>query len=79
MATISHPLLPKVKHPRPCFLSKFFRRFVSASIVRFVAAAFLATVFIPDSGDSGAPYFLHLAIPFFVVKGVQEVRQRAMP
>eukprot|EP00752_Nemacystus_decipiens_P003204 g2965.t1 len=38
----------------------------------FVSAAFLATVFIPDSGDSAAPYFLHLAVPFFIAKGVQE-------
>lgn len=40
---------------------------------RFVAATFLATALIPDSGDSPSPYFLHLAVPFFAVKGVQEV------
>ncbi|CAM9423153.1 unnamed protein product, partial [Hapterophycus canaliculatus] len=38
----------------------------------FVVAAFLATVLIPDSGDIPSPYFMHLAIPFFAVKGVQE-------
>lgn len=40
--------------------------------VGFVMAAFLSTAAIPDSGDSPAPYFLHLAIPFLVAKGLRE-------
>jgi len=41
--------------------------------VRFIAVMFLITGLIPDSGDSPAPYFMHLALPFFAVKGVHEV------
>ncbi|CAM9988100.1 unnamed protein product [Ascophyllum nodosum] len=40
--------------------------------VGFIAIAFLATAFIPDSVESPAPYFFHLAVPFFVVKGLHE-------
>lgn len=66
----SHPLLHRgSRNHGAILLSGVF----SAFFVRFVSAAFLATVFIPDSGDSGAPYFMHLAIPFFAVKGVREV------
>lgn len=43
---------------------------------RFVMAAFLSTAVIPDSGDSPTPYFLHLAIPFLVAKGLREVIDR---
>lgn len=43
---------------------------------RFVVVVFLSTAAIPDSGDSPAPYFLHLAVPFFVVKGLREVIDR---
>eukprot|EP00904_Undaria_pinnatifida_P004044 jgi/Undpi1/13640/HiC_scaffold_9.g03294.m1 len=40
--------------------------------VGFVVVVFLSTAAITDSGDSPAPYFLHLAVPFFVVKGLRE-------
>lgn len=40
---------------------------------RFITAIFLVTGLIPDSGDNPAPYFMHLALPFFAVKGVLEV------
>ncbi|CAN0001188.1 unnamed protein product [Discosporangium mesarthrocarpum] len=33
---------------------------------------FFATKYIPDPGDSPAPYFLHLALPFFAIKGLRE-------
>lgn len=42
-------------------------------IPRVISAFFLGSALIPDSGDSSAPFFLHLAVPFFAIKGLREV------
>ncbi|CAB1112035.1 unnamed protein product [Ectocarpus sp. CCAP 1310/34] len=52
--------------------SMFLLEFDIWVYVGFVASLFLGTAVIPDSGDSPSPYFMHLAIPFFAVKGVHE-------
>ncbi|CAM9250381.1 unnamed protein product, partial [Sphacelaria rigidula] len=40
--------------------------------VGVISAFFLGSALIPDSGDSSAPFFLHLAVPFFAIKGLRE-------